>query len=70
MEAALAKALEWLDHWRSGAAPLDEQRRRTMRRSSGRWRRCVAQSSSRWGGGDGGMAQDGRAAWCRTTRVA
>jgi hypothetical protein len=59
MEAVLAKVLEWPDHWRSGAAPLDKKRRRTMRRSSVRWRRCAAQSSSKWGGGDGAWRRMG-----------
>jgi hypothetical protein len=56
METALAEALS---SWR---APRGKQRRRTMRRSSGRWRRCAAQSSSMCGGRDGGMVQDGRVA--------
>ncbi|CAD6214221.1 unnamed protein product [Miscanthus lutarioriparius] len=45
VEAALAEALEWLEE--QDGAGVERRRRRTTRRSSGRWRRCAAQSSSR-----------------------
>jgi hypothetical protein len=59
MEAALVEALEWQEEQDSATGRTTKE---DYEEKLGRWR-CAAQSPSKWDDRNGGVAQDGHAAW-------